>query len=87
MILTISDHLGLPLQFFLWYKKSRHPFQNWCFISKKINYIGRLCIKQLIPFYRETAPLGKKVRIENVSKESYDLLLDLEINKMISIHQ
>ncbi|MGE0086649.1 MAG: STAS domain-containing protein [Desulfococcaceae bacterium] len=65
----------------------KESFSELVLDFRKVKYIGSSGIGQLILFYKETAPLGKKVRIENVSKEIYDLLLDLDINKVISIHQ
>ncbi len=66
---------------------ARESFSELVLDFRKVKYIGSSGIGQLILFYKETAPLGIKVRIENVSKEIYDLLLDLDINKVISIHQ
>ncbi|QTA85106.1 STAS domain-containing protein [Desulfonema magnum] len=52
---------------------------------KDVAYIGSSAIGQLILFYKILAASGGKIRIENVSGDIYDLLLDLDINKLISI--
>ncbi len=65
----------------------KESFSELVLDFRKVKYIGSSGIGQLILFYKETAPLGKKVRIENVSGEIYDLLLDLDINRVVSIHQ
>ena len=52
---------------------------------KKVDYIGSSGIGQLILFYQLMAASGGRIRIENASKDVYDMLLDLDIDKLISI--
>lgn len=52
---------------------------------KSVQYIGSSGIGAVILFYKKLAPAGGKVRIINLSKEIYDLLSDLDINKIIQI--
>jgi anti-sigma B factor antagonist len=52
---------------------------------KNVDYIGSSAIGQLILFYKKLAETRCKIRIENVSKDIYNLLLDLDIDKLISI--
>lgn len=52
---------------------------------KNVDYIGSSAIGQLILFYKKLAETRVKMRIENVSKDIYNLLLDLDIDKLITI--
>ncbi|MDM8549861.1 STAS domain-containing protein [Desulfobacterales bacterium HSG2] len=52
---------------------------------KKVDYIGSSGIGQLILFYQLMAASGGRIRIENASKDIYDILMDLDIDKLMSI--
>ncbi len=65
----------------------KESLSELCLDFRKVNYIGSSGIGQLILFYKEMAPVRGKVKIENVSKEIYELLLDLDINKVIDIQK
>lgn len=54
---------------------------------KAVRYIGSSGIGVIILFYKKLTQSGGKIRIKNVSKEIYDLLSDLDINKIIGIFQ
>lgn len=53
---------------------------------KSVAYIGSSGIGAIILFYKKLVQSGGNIQIRNVSKEIYDLLSDLDINKIISIH-
>ena len=52
---------------------------------RSVKYIGSSGIGAIILFYKKLAPSGGKVHIRNASKEIFDLLSDLDINKIIQI--
>lgn len=52
---------------------------------RKVDYIGSSGIGQLILFYQLLATSGGRIQIKNASKDLYDMLLDLDIDKLISI--
>jgi anti-anti-sigma factor len=52
---------------------------------RSVKYIGSSGIGVIILFYKKLAPSGGKVHIRNVSTEIYDLLADLDINKIIQV--
>ncbi|HAO22279.1 MAG: hypothetical protein BWK80_25595 [Desulfobacteraceae bacterium IS3] len=53
---------------------------------KSVAYIGSSGIGAIILFYKKLAQSGGSISIRNVSKEIYDLLSDLDINKIIRIY-
>ena len=63
----------------------KHDVKELVVDLKNVAYIGSSAIGQLLLFYKEISLSGGTVRIENVSKELYALLLDLDINKLIQI--
>ncbi len=52
---------------------------------KDVDYIGSSGVGVLLLIYKDVAPTGGIVRVENVSRDIYDLFLDLEINTIINI--
>jgi anti-anti-sigma factor len=50
-----------------------------------VGYIGSSGIGAIILFYKKLAMASGSIRITNISKEIYELLSDLDINKIIKI--
>lgn len=61
------------------------PITQMILDFRSVKYIGSSGIGAIILFYKKLAPSGGKVHIRNVSQEIFDLLSDLDINKIIQI--
>ncbi len=64
---------------------NRSSMKQLIFDFKDVNYIGRSGIGKLLLFYKDLAPSGGSILIENVSDEIYELLMDLDLNTIITI--
>ena len=51
----------------------------------RVTHIGSAGLGKLLLFYKAVRTHGGNLRIENASEQVYDLLLDLELNKVFAV--
>lgn len=64
---------------------SKTSLTKLVFDFKSVEYIGSSGIGTIILCYKKLAATGGKIFIVNVSDEIYDLLLDLDVNTVMTV--
>lgn len=64
---------------------NRLSVKQLVFDFKEVSYIGSSGIGKLLLFYKDLATSGGSIVVENVSEDIHELLMDLDLDTIITI--